>query len=269
VLEVPGLEAQRFLRGLPRGRSKHPCWVVPSGRGLRLSSTSQADGVRVAGIERLRVLEKLARHAKSLRVFAERETGTAALELLLETARFHLVLSPDVWRGFSGEGQALKALAGTKWQAALASVRAALRWETVVDLGALANRTELAQDSLQAALSALGARGLVGFDIQESAYFHRELPFDLSAIEAHQPRLKAARKLLAAGQVRLHRQSKEECELYVAGTQVEHRVRLSASADGARCTCPWFSKYQGTRGPCKHILAVQMFLDATPETGER
>jgi hypothetical protein len=36
-------------------------------------------------------------------------------------------------------------------------------------------------------------------------------------------------------------------------------VRLSPS--GVRCTCPWFSKHQGQRGPCKHVLAAQMFVD--------
>ncbi|MBT8415649.1 MAG: SWIM zinc finger family protein, partial [Boseongicola sp.] len=28
-----------------------------------------------------------------------------------------------------------------------------------------------------------------------------------------------------------------------------------------RCTCPWFAKNAGQRGPCKHVLAVEMDLD--------
>ncbi|MDR1187609.1 MAG: SWIM zinc finger domain-containing protein [Bifidobacteriaceae bacterium] len=24
-----------------------------------------------------------------------------------------------------------------------------------------------------------------------------------------------------------------------------------------RCTCPWWVKYHGTRGPCKHVLAAR------------
>ncbi len=50
----------------------------------------------------------------------------------------------------------------------------------------------------------------------------------------------------------------EQAEALVQGTDVEHRVRIGPS--GARCTCPWFSKHQGTRGPCKHVLAVQIVL---------
>ena len=47
------------------------------------------------------------------------------------------------------------------------------------------------------------AGGLVGFDLADSAYFHRELPFDLSLVEKLQPRLQNARKLLKANKVRI------------------------------------------------------------------
>src|SRR6185503_16487501 len=105
VHEVSGVEALRFLRSIPRAKSRHPAWIVPSGRGLRLSQLASRDGVRVAGLERLRVLENLVPLAKQLRIFGDSDTETAAFEVQLDEARFHLVLSPDVWRGFSGEGQ--------------------------------------------------------------------------------------------------------------------------------------------------------------------
>src|SRR5207344_2916132 len=107
-----------------------------------------------------------------------------------------------------------------------------------------------------AALSVLGARGLVGYDLAESQYFHRELPFDLSRVEMLQPRLKEARKLLERQGVQIVKQAGDRIEALVAGSGVEHRVRLSA--EGARCTCPWFAKHQGQRGPCKHVLALQI-----------
>jgi hypothetical protein len=28
--------------------------------------------------------------------------------------------------------------------------------------------------------------------------------------------------------------------------------------DGKSCTCPWWAKHRGERGPCKHALAVRM-----------
>lgn len=259
VLDVPGIEALRLLRSLPRAKTRHPAWVVPSGRGLRLSQQPSAAGVRVGGIERLRILEAMAPLAQRLRVHADAATETSAWELVLDEARFHLVLSPDVWRGFSGEGQALTTLAGSAWQDALPRVRAALKWEAVIDADALVLQTSMASDAIAAALAALGARGLVGFDLGAGAYFQRELPFDLSLFETLQPRLKAARKLIADSNVRLGARTDDQLELFVAGTGVEHRVRLSSA--GAKCTCPWFSKHQGQRGPCKHVLAAQIFID--------
>ncbi|MDR3107935.1 MAG: SWIM zinc finger family protein [Bifidobacteriaceae bacterium] len=32
----------------------------------------------------------------------------------------------------------------------------------------------------------------------------------------------------------------------------------------ARCTCPWYLKHQADRGPCKHVLAVQLTYAPSP-----
>ena len=258
-LDVPGAEAWRFLRSLPRGIVKQTCWVVPAGRGLRVSHCATVDGVAVAGMQRLRVLEDLARHARQLLVFAEDASQTSTWILVLDEARFHLVLSPDVWRGFSGEGQVLGDLASVDAKKSLARVQASLKWQSRIDVSSLATRFSFSEDAVTAALRVLGARGLVGFDLAEGRYFHRELPFDLSRVEMLHPRLKDARKLLERQGVQIVKQDRDEVEALVAGTGVEHRVRLSSGQ--ARCTCPWFAKYLGTRGPCKHVLAVQILVE--------
>ncbi|MDR2984919.1 MAG: SWIM zinc finger domain-containing protein [Nocardiopsaceae bacterium] len=36
----------------------------------------------------------------------------------------------------------------------------------------------------------------------------------------------------------------------------EHRVTFADSGD--TCTCPWWGKHRGTRGPCKHVLAARL-----------
>jgi len=257
--EISGIEALRFLRSLPRAASKHPTWIVSSGRSLRLSQVRTADGVRVAGLERMRVLENLLPLARQMRIFGDATTETAAFELIFDEARFHLVLSPDVWRGFSGEGQALTMLASTEWQESLPRIRQALKWNATIDSSAIALETGLSAPAVKAALAALGARGLVGFDLDAQAYFHRELPFDLSLLDEHQPRLQNARKLVADDRVKLSSTVDDQQEFFVGGTDVEHRVRVSAG--GSKCSCPWYSKHQGQRGPCKHILAAQIFLD--------
>jgi hypothetical protein len=237
--------------------SKHAIYVVSAGRGLRLSQPRTAGGVRVGGLERLRVLEGLALRATSLRVYGDEDTGTSAWELDLGAARFTLVLSPDVWRGFSGEGQALTRLADKSWEKSLPQVRTALAWQAIIDEEGLSRKTGLAPPQIRPALAALAARGLVGYDLAAGAYFHRELPLDLSLVDKLQPRLVAAKRLLAAGGVT--QDPAAGGEFLVAGSGAEHRVRLSE--DGSRCTCVWYAKHQGQRGPCKHVLAAQLYLE--------
>jgi len=257
--EVSGSEARRFFRALPRqGTQGKVAWVTRSGPGLRLSQVASKGAVRVAGVERLRVLEELSRHALALRVHATPDGQTTSWELRCADAHFHLALSPEVWRGFSGEGQTLHALADNADEAITQQVRAALRWQPRITAADLAQECRLDPLTARSALAQLAASGLVGYDVAEAAYFHRELPFDLSLIAQLQPRLKDARKLVAENGVRIEKRTGEEVEAWVQGSGVEHRVRLNA--EGVRCTCPWFSKHQGERGPCKHVLALQITL---------
>lgn len=260
-LEISGAEARRFLRTLPRqGTQGRPTWVTRSGQGLRLSQVASKDSVRVAGVERLRLLEDLSRHVQRLRVYATPDTQTTAWDLDCGDARFQLALSPEVWRGFSGEGQLLAPLACGADAESIASIRAALRWQSCLAPERLAAECGRPVSTVRSALARLAAGGLVGYDLDLGAYFHRELPFDLSRIEELQPRLKEARKLVADAGVRVESQTEEQIEAWVRGSDVEHRVRFTAA--GARCTCPWFSKHQGERGPCKHVLAVQLILES-------
>jgi len=97
---------------------------------------------------------------------------------------------------------------------------------------------------------------LAGYDVAAGQYFHRELPFDLERVEAMQPRLKNARKLVEAGGIQYLGQESGRERYGVPGTQTTHIVRLSGTGDD--CTCPWFSRYQGQRGPCKHVLAARI-----------
>jgi hypothetical protein len=260
-LEASASEGRRFLRSLPSGQGpKHSCYVVPVGRGLRLSSRSVQGSVPISGTNRVRVLEPLMRSARSLRVWADDTADTSAWEILFATGRFFLMLSPDLYRGFSGEGQSLQKLASEQRESALHAVRNRLAWQDQIDTHAVAKHAGFAVEEVEVALALLGSRGLAGFDVSTGRYFHRELPFDLGQVEKLQPRLQGARKLLAEDRVEvLTRLADGGADVAVGGTNVTHHVRLRS--DGDRCTCPWFSKYQGKRGPCKHILAASILVD--------
>jgi len=262
VHEVSALHAMRFFRSLPRMKThRRATYVTRSGQGLRLSQVQSRDGVRVGGLERLRVLEPLAKNAEQLDVYADELTGGSAWTLRFSDCRFHLVISPEVWRGFSGEGQALQSLA-TANKSALPKVRAALKWQSVIEPKKLSKSSKLKLSEVEGALKVLGTRGLVGFDLSEQAYFHREMPFDISQVEKLQPRLVAARKLIDNDKIRQSKQTKTIVEFQVAGSGVEHRVSIRAGKTTSfKCTCPWYNKHGIKRGPCKHILAAQILLE--------
>ena len=262
VHHLDAIHALRFFRSLPRMKThRRATYVARSGQGLRLSQVPSKNSVRVGGLERLRVLESLTRDADALDVYADELTGASAWVSTFDDCRFHLVISPEVWRGFSGEGQALQSLARAD-DSALPKIRAALKWQSVIDAGQLARTVGRKTEDVESTLHVLGTRGLVGFDLSEQAYFHREMPFDISQVEKQQPRLVAARKLIDDGKIRISKQTPTTAVCEVDGSGVKHRVTIrSGSPTTLKCTCPWYNKHGIRRGPCKHILAAQIILE--------
>jgi hypothetical protein len=253
-LTMSGMEALRFLRSLPRNANgRTPLWMVPGTAGPRMTAAPSANGVRISDTSRLRVLEQLVPKAQSVTVYADEAQQSCAWVLDFASARLTLALSAETWRGFSGEGQALRALLRASGTSSLASVRAHLAWQSSLDTREIGSRLSLEPGDVDDALRVLGASGLVGFDLSEDRYFHRVLPFDLTLVEDLNPRLTSARELLDQGAVQVLRPEPFEAE--VASGGVSHRVR--EVADELHCTCPWFAKYQGARGPCKHVLAAE------------
>ena len=231
------------------------------GRSIRLSQRKQKDAVRLVGAHRVKVIEPLLVRAKSLRIWRDEANGTSAWEVCFNVGSFFLMISPEVYRGFSGEGQVLSKLANPPSDQVIAQVRAQLKWQSCIDIKAMSNNLKIDAHEIKSSLAVLGSRGLAGFDATSQMYFHRELPFDLSKVEDLQPRLKQARKLVKTGEIQTTSDKEGKLVYVVPGTGTRHRVRLSDSDEV--CTCPWFSKYQGARGPCKHILAVKLLIEGS------
>lgn len=252
--ELPAVEARRFLQSLPRTKSRQVAWATPAGRGLRLSARAGDAAVCLAGPERLRLLEKLLPFARALRVYGPVPTQPRAAEpgvweLELEGARAFFALSPELFRGFSGEGGVLADLALAD-EEAVDAVAETLHGEPEIDTEAVARDAGLERTAVQTALGALGAAGRVGYDLAHSAYFHRELPYDRAVLEKMHPRLLGARELFEQGAVRLGSDAAT-----VRSGEAEYVVRTEGGV--SRCTCAWFARHLGQRGPCKHVLAVE------------
>ena len=265
--QVDSAGARAFLRSIPKSPSKRPVWFAPAGRGLRTFHHDPGPGsIGLAGLSRLRLFDRVARHATALRVFAAAGDGSTGWQLDVPGARLTLVLSPEVWRGFSGEGRALHRLADATPSANVAAVRGALGWEPRLGVEAISATTGRSRDEVAGALAALALSGMVGFDLAEGGFFRRELPFDLGPIERLQPRLRDARRLVERAAVRIDTADPSWPAGWVAGAGgVEYRVR--SSAEGWSCTCPWYGQHRGDRGPCKHVLAVQLVATASDEPG--
>ncbi|MFJ9604866.1 SWIM zinc finger family protein [Kitasatospora sp. NPDC101176] len=259
--ELPAAEAVRFLRSLPRGGRSSVLRVVPAGRTLRPTTRPVPGAVCLPGPERLAALQRVLRHATALRVYgpaAGDAPAASAWEVVLPGMRLTLTLSPDASRGFSGEGGVLGALAtGTVDQDA-ELVAVLLAWEPRIEVADLAEQSGLTPARVRAALTRLGTAGQIGYDTAEAAFFHRQLPYDAGRAEAANPRLRAARALVAAGAVRL-----EPGGATAVVTVDDHIQRVRTDDTGrASCTCLWWAKYRGGRGPCKHALAVGMVREA-------
>ncbi len=261
--ELTGAALRQFVQALPRSSAtKTVMWATQAARTLRLATQATPGAVCVAGPERLRVLEPLLRHATALRAYGA-DTAAGALPqasawvLELPGARITLGLSPEKARGFSGEGAVLHLVAGGDANEDAAFVSTLLAFEPRIDIARLAERALLPEPQILSALSVLASSGQVGFDLAAGAYFHRPLPVQAGLLDTLHPRLAEARKLVAGGGVR-----QEGVGQYsVQSAQQRYRVALGAEPAQDRCTCPWHAKYQGTRGPCKHTLAVRLSLD--------
>ncbi|MBA9004694.1 DprA-like winged helix domain-containing protein [Thermomonospora cellulosilytica] len=257
-------EAVRFLRGLPR-QPNLVLWAAPAGRSLRTASRAVPGAVCLAGPHRLATLLPLLRFARALRVYGPPvATGSApvasAWELELPGMRYVLTLSPEVYRGFSGEGAVLDALATDEAADDADLVGALLAFEPRVEPDLLAERSGLPIDRVRAALTQLGTSGRVGYDTAEAAHFHRELPYDPDQVAAMNPRLRAARALVDEGAVRF-----TEPGLAVVTSDGRPR-QVRFDGDRVSCTCPWWADHRGSRGPCKHALAATLARRAGQET---
>lgn len=281
--EVPAAEAAATLRALPRptGRSgaRTTRWVAPAGRTLRPRTRPAPRAVCLPGAERLLTLQAVLRHAKTVRIYAPAAPTTparwgtsaaaasadgaaaVAWEVQLPGMRLTLMLSQSASRGFSGEGGVLHDLASGPAAADAERVGELLAWQPRIDVGELAKQSGLPVGRVRAALTTLGTSGQIGYDLAEEAYFHRHLPYRAGAAEMRNPRLRGARALVASGAVRL------DGPLARVGKDDDaHVVRTDAASGQLSCTCFWWAKYRGGRGPCKHALSVGMARGTTPDT---
>ncbi|QIK83872.1 SWIM zinc finger family protein [Sanguibacter sp. HDW7] len=257
AFEVGAAHARAFVAGLPPATGvDRTGWLVADRTGLRLSPRRVAGGVHVAGLHRLSAFKRLLTHVTGLVVHGTDEQGPSVVTLLLPGARFALGLTDVPWRGFSGEGSLLEHLAGGSALEDAELLAALLAFEPVLDEGRLARDSALRAARVRDGLGVLAASGRIGRDVVDDAWFHRELPHDPARVTKDATRLTRARRLLAEGAV----ESLADSWRVRTGDGPGYTVR-DVGRD-ATCTCPWYLRHGTGRGPCAHILAVQLLVEA-------
>jgi len=252
------LQALQLFKTIPTGKPKTDYYLLIRGGKPMFSPVKGNDAVTIGGIHRLKLIEPLLAIADELRVFPHATMQATTWQVYIGAIRFTLSLSRDTWRGFSGEGAALESLIEDIPD----------QWVELVDNYSYANQefnsTLLAVNEgldlqkIENITGRLSAIGLLGYDLDENNFFYRRLPFKLSRIMSLNPRLKDAEKLLFEGKVKIISRQDGKIEAQVEGSGVKHIVMLNG--DKEQCTCTWFSKNQGERGICKHILAVKKLI---------
>ena len=251
VTTLKGAAVTRFLGELPSVAPPGPTLhLVRVGAAVRTTAHAVPGAVPITGTSRLRAAGRIARFATELHVFAG-PSDSSGWVFEVPGGRLTLVLSPGPFRGFSGEGGLLGLLVGPGAEALGERLLDHLAWTPHVNEAQLADASGLGRGEVRTGLAWLAACGRVGHDLAENARFHRDLPVDSARVLRRNPRLAGARRLVDAGAVR-----QDQDGWQVRGDHGTYIVT------GDRCTCPWEAEHSGTRGPCKHVLAVAMVLDS-------
>lgn len=245
----------KLFQSIPKAKIKNDYYLVTRGGQPMFTPVKSADAICIGGLHRLRLLEPLLPFADKLKIFPHPNMQSTTWQLYFGNIRFSFSLSRDTYRGFSGEGAALEALIDDipdEWIEAMDKYSYANQ-EFNPTLFAMKEQIDF--DRVDNLTGRLAAMGLLGFDLDDNRFFYRRLPYKPERIVGLNPRIKGAEKLIAEGKVKIVSQTPARIEARVEGSGVSHTVIIDN--EHSRCTCPWYSKHQGERGSCKHVLAVK------------
>lgn len=251
------LETMQFFAQIPKGKRNAPMYLNKMAGRYQLSPLSKPDSIHIGGAERLRLLEGLLPFIEKMSIYQADEHDSVALELYMPTMVMTVALSPECYRGFSGEGGILDKLTDVPMEFVHA-FNHILKANEVFDPTLLSFEHDLDYRSVEQMSASLSAMGLLGYDLQHAQHYYRRLPFKMEKIIALNPRFKNAQKLSNPHDVQLITNTPTHTEARVTGTDVVHTVVIKHGQP--KCTCQWFAKYETKRGLCKHILAVKMAI---------
>jgi hypothetical protein len=248
-------QAQAFIASLPPVTGKTQSgWLTPTPTGAKLMPKPGKNSVFVSGLHRLSALKRVMTNALSATFYMTKEPGAFMIMVELPNCRLSLSLTAEAWHGYSGEGALLESLAQRELIEDAYQLGSALTFNAFIDEMQMIQKWNMNTERVQAALALLAVSGKLGYDAHDNAYFHRELPDDEKRVLKDNPRLEAAHKLKddvksIGGDYWLVSSKGDDYRVYYDKKQ---------GINESKCTCTWYLNHLNKRGPCKHILAVQL-----------
>lgn len=256
VFEMNRVQVIQLFQGIPKGNAKGEFFITPRAGKFMFSPIAAPGSVRIGGIQRLRLMEGLLAMVDKMLFYQSADRESCAVVAQFQNMQLMMAFSPDAYRGFSGEGKALENMieqVPVEWVYGLNSL---LKSNETFDPTLLSLENDIAFDTMDSLTASLSSMGLLGYDLSDARHFYRRLPFKTERILSLNPRLKNAKKLVATDDIEILKREGTYTEAKVKGADVFHKVIIEG--EQSRCTCNWFTNYQGKRGLCKHILAVKM-----------
>ncbi len=256
--ELNKIQTIQLFQSLPKGNVKSDFFITKRAGKFMFSTLATADSVRIGGVQRLRLLEGILAIVDKIFIYESDDKQTCAVVCEFGKMQLLMAFSPDSYRGFSGEGNVLETMTENlpiEWVYGLNSL---LKSNEMFDPTMLSIENDIDFGTMDNLTSNLSSMGLLGYDLSEKAHFYRHLPFKTERILSLNPRLKNAKKLIDNEEVEIVERKADYIEAKVKGSGVVHKIIIDNTSQ--RCTCDWFTAYQGKRGICKHILAVKMTI---------
>nr|WP_294779310.1 SWIM zinc finger family protein [uncultured Flavobacterium sp.] len=256
--ELNKIQTIQLFQSLPKGSVKGDFFITKRAGKFMFSTLATADSVRIGGVQRLRLLEGILAIVDKIFVYESSDKQTCSIVCEFGKMQLLMAFSPDSYRGFSGEGNVLETMTENlpvEWVYGLNSL---LKSNEMFDPTMLSIENDIDFGTMDNLTSSLSSMGLLGYDLSEKAYFYRRLPFKTERILSLNPRLKNAKKLIDNEEVEITERRANYIEAKVKGSGVIYKVIIDNNSQ--KCTCDWFTAYQGKRGICKHILAVKMTI---------
>ncbi len=256
--ELNKIQTIQLFQSLPKGTVKGDFFITKRAGKFMFSTLATTDSVRIGGVQRLRLLEGILAIVDKIYIYESADKQTCAIVAEFGKMQLLMAFSPDSYRGFSGEGNVLETMTENlpiEWVYGLNSL---LKSNETFDPTMLSIENDIDFGTMDNLTSNLSSMGLLGYDLSEKAHFYRRLPFKTERILSLNPRLKNAKKLLANEDIEIVERRADYIEAKVKGSGVVHKVIIDNTSQ--RCTCDWFTAYQGKRGICKHILGVKMMI---------